>query len=207
MGPSLPSAAADEAEALRLHLRRTAMPAIVTIQRVWRGVSARLYVSSIFHRLRGHRVVRERAAARIQDWYRRCLRMHDDMNRLVDLRHERHCVGTIQRVWRGHVGRRGFHARFDGLKLRRRRGAIECQRLARGHLGRKFVHHMRTKLLRLRMAVRVAQFFYRARDRLAVIRWRIVERRERAALAIQTVARMWLARRYVVQYIKVGGDR
>uniref|UniRef100_K3X5U3 Myosin motor domain-containing protein n=1 Tax=Globisporangium ultimum (strain ATCC 200006 / CBS 805.95 / DAOM BR144) TaxID=431595 RepID=K3X5U3_GLOUD len=124
------------------------------------------------------------------------------------LQRKKAAIATIQRVWRGHVGRKEF---FAALCKHR---ALQIQRVWRGHAGRKlFVHTLRTdRSIRIQCCVR--QFLARKElhQRMGEFqkeqaRFREIERRrvaeeqrlhrilcERKVLVIQKLARGYLAR-------------
>lgn len=165
------------------------------LQRVYRGFVARRYVKEAYRTLRHRRIKRNRAAEEIQLWYRSCVKMHQGMDRRIELKNERESCITIQAGWRGYEARKLFHLHYRPMLLMRKNGAIGVQRIARGFLAKKKCRRMRDKLFKLHAAVTLLRFFNAARHRLADIRKRLGREKEEAAILLQKYARRLLAKR------------
>jgi hypothetical protein len=169
-------------------------PAIV-IQRIWRGYHSRLFVKEIYRAVRHRRIKRWRAADRIKLWYRACRKMKDAMDILLELKYEKKCIKTIQRVWRGHRGRRRFWEKYGRKVVLRKKGALVAQRIVRGFLARTLCRRKRDKVFRFRMAARIGSFFLRARRDLVFIREKIFRKKTAAAIIVQKYTRRLLGNR------------
>ena len=178
-----------------LDIKERKMISSVVVQKRWRGnkgrQKARLHrkIKGADRLLRNDKVVRasfrkrfaKRQARRlIVHWWRRSLLRWRVPIFLMWWRHN--SSSTIQRHWRGFVGRKIARKRFKNFSS----AALNIQRVYRGHLGRKEAAKMRLTI-HLHRAACVLQRHYRAK----LARRYVSEERARQIAASQMIQRVY----------------